>query len=179
MTRSALQIEQSIARMRRLGRWLSWLFTAFFVGVCGVLATVAVVTVPRVVAGEFADLSGTVSIFTPVLDCVIWGAGALILRAVSVDMARGASPFTVQHARSIRLMGWLLLLEAVLELAFSPGFLSIALGAFQLVGFPGRMVEAASIPIDAGVILGAIVCFSMSAIWHYGALLQEQTEDLV
>ena len=87
--------------------------------------------------------------------------------------------FTLSHARRISIIGWLFVAAAIGDLLFSPGFLSIVIGPFDLLGNAYSMFENLVLPIDIGAVLGAVCCFSISAIWRYGALLQDQTEDLV
>lgn len=179
MARSAQQIEESRAKMQRLGRRLSMLFTGL-VGlsfVCAVVATI--VAVMRILSGASFDSSGIVPIIAAPMHLVIWGAGALTLRGICKDMARGDSPFTTAHARRISLFGGLLVAVATIELVASPGFIALTVGRFVFISSTQCILEDLALPVDVGAILGAVSCFSISAIWRYGALLQEQAEDLV
>lgn len=179
MAKSAQQIEESLIKMRQLGKRLRLLFSILLALVCLCLAAVAAVALSMVADGSISDPSNTVSIVVPPLYLVICGAGAMVLRGISCDMAKGESPFTAAHARRIGALGWMLLAVAAIELIASPGFVSIVLGPLSLISSPHEMFEELTVPLDMGAVLGAIACFSIAAIWRYGALLQTQAEDLV
>lgn len=179
MARSAQQIEDSRLKMQRLGQGLSALFTGLAVLICACMVVIAIAMVMMILKGVSSDSSSTVSILVAPTYLVICGAAALTLRGISRDMAQGDSPFTAPHARRISLLGWLLVVVAVIELVASPGFMAFTIGPFSLINSPQAMIEELTLPIDMGAVLGAIACFSIAAIWRYGALLQEQAEDLV
>lgn len=179
MPKSAQQVEESLGKMKRLGRRLTALFTALLALIAVGGAIVLGITVAGLLGGRALDPSHTVTAVTGVLYLAICGVGAFIMRGISADMARGASPFTVSHAHGICVLGWAFVAVALIELAFSPGFIAVAAGPVTLISAPQAMVEPATLPIDMGAVLGAVACFSVAAIWRYGALLQEQAEDLV
>ena len=165
MVNSAQKIDKSIQKMMTLGRRLGILFTALFIAVC-CCSVVVVISIGLMAAqGNLYDPSKTVSVVVPLMYLLIFGGATWTLRGISMDMAHGESPFTLSHARRISIIGWLFVAAAIGDLLFSPGFLS--------------MFENLALPIDIGAVLGAVCCFSISAIWRYGALLQDQTEDLV
>lgn len=179
MANGARQIEDSLKRMQRLGKKLQLLFTVLLILICICAAAVAVMVLGMISKGMIADSTRTISIIVPLAYLIICGVGALILRGISGDMAEGESPFTFAHARRIGVLGWMFAVAALIEMITSPGFVAIALGPFSLVGAPQEMFEGLTIPVDMGAILCAITCFSLSAIWRYGTLLQAQAEDLV
>ena len=179
MAKSAQQIEESLAKMQRLGRRLSLIFTVLFALACISLCVVTTIVFTMISRGALHDPSCTVSIIVPPMYLVICGVGAMTLRGIGQDMARGESPFTVSHSRQISVLGWLLVAVTVIEIIVSPGFVSLVIGPFSFISAPHVMFEELTIPLDLGSILGAVACFSISAIWSYGALLQTQAEDLV
>lgn len=179
MVNSAQKIDKSIQKMMTLGRRLGILFTALFIAVC-CCSVVVVISIGLMAAqGNLYDPSKTVSVVVPLMYLLISGWATWTLRGISMDMAHGESPFTLSHARRISIIGWLFVAAAIGDLLFSPGFLSIVIGPFDLLGNAYSMFENLALPIDIGAVLGAVCCFSISAIWRYGALLQDQTEDLV
>lgn len=179
MAKSARQIEESLNRMQQLGKRLRLLFSILFALICICTAVVTAMVFTMISDGSVNDPSHTVSVVVPLAYLIICGVGAMTLRGVSSDMAKGESPFTPAHARRISALGWMLVAVTVIELVASPGFVSIAIGPLSLINSPHVMFEELTIPLDMGAILGAVTCFSLSAIWRYGALLQAQAEDLV
>lgn len=179
MANGARQIEDSLNRMQRLGKKLRLLFTVLLVLICICSAVVAVMVLGKISNGLIVDSSHTVSVVVPLAYLIICGMAALTLRGISGDMAEGESPFTFAHARRIGALGWMFVAVAIIEVITSPGFVAIALGPFFFVSAPQEMIEGLTIPLDMGAILCAVTCFSLSAIWRYGTLLQAQAEDLV
>ena len=179
MENSAQKIDKSIQKMMTLGRRLEILFTVLFITAC-CCSLVVVTSIGLMVAqGNLYDPSKTVSVVVPLMYLMISGGATWTLRGISRDMAHGESPFTLSHARRISIIGWFFVVAAIGDLLISPGFLSIVIGPFDLLGNAYSMFENLALPIDIGAVLGAVCCFSISAIWRYGALLQDQTEDLV
>ena len=171
MPNSAKKIDESIAKMLRLGRKLELLFTGLFIVLASFSAIAIGVFALAICKGKLFDSSNTVSVLVPLMYMLICCGATWTLRRISRDMARGDSPFTVAHARRIAAIGW--------TLVASPGFISITLGPIFLVNSPSAMFDELTLPVDVGAILGAVCCFSLAAIWRYGSLLQDQTEDLV
>mgnify|MGYP000680053665 CR=1 FL=1 len=130
--------------------------------------------------GNLYDPSKTVSVVVPLMYLLISGGATWTLRGNQHGHGSWANrPLPFSHARRISIIGWLFVAAAIGDLLFSPGFLSIVIGPFDLLGNAYSMFENLALPIDIGAVLGAVCCFSISAIWRYGALLQDQTEDLV
>lgn len=179
MANSAQRIEESLNRMQRLGKRLRLLFTILFVLICICMVVVTAMVLAMIIDGTVDDPSHTVSIVVPPAYLIICAVGVMTLREVSSDMAKGESPFTLAHARRISALGWMLVVIVAVELVASPGFVAIAIGPLSFINEPYAMFEKLTMPLDMGAVLGAITCFSLSAIWRYGALLQAQAEDLV
>lgn len=178
MENSAQKIDKSIQKMMTLGRWLAIMFTALLVALC-CCSLVAVISIGLMAAqGNIYDSSKMVSVVVPLMYLMISGGVTWALRGISVDMAHGESPLILSHARRISIIGWLFVVAAVGDLLILPRFLSIVIGPFDLLGNTYSMFENLTLSIDIGAVLGAVCCFSASAIWRYGALLQDQTEDL-
>ena len=118
----------------------------------------------------FAPFFGT-SIF-------VWGAIITVfMTSLAIGYLKGGNRSLGNP--SLGTLGWLLVAVTVIEIIVSPGFVSLVIGPFSFISAPHVMFEELTIPLDLGSILGAIACFSISAIWSYGALLQTQAEDLV
>lgn len=90
-----------------------------------------------------------------------------ILARAFRDVSKAQSPFTLVQAKRIGILGILLLANAVLEAVVSVVPLHIAIGEakFDYISSPGMFLDAMSI-------IAAIVCFCLSYVFRYGALLQ-------
>lgn len=179
MENDAQKIDESLDRMHRLGGKLELLFTALFVATCCCLLMAIVAIVLMLRNGTTSDSSNTVSVLVPLMYLLICCAVVWTLRGISKNIAKGESPFSREHARRISALGWMFVATMVIELIASPGFLSIVFGPFNFMVSAYAAFENLSIPVDVTAMLGAICFHSLAMIWRYGALLQEQTEDLV
>ena len=173
-------------RMRRLGEVLKLLFGALLV-LTAVAFAYAVFLVVQMAMQQgvtlrdwYADGTTSVSVVSALFTAVVAMAVEFILRGVSADMARGVSPFSEEHAKRIRLLGFLFLASALVTLLSSPGFISMTVGVFRFIDSPSHLFGGVfALPVDLGSLFGAVVSFSLAAIWKYGALLQRQSEELV
>lgn len=68
----------------------------------------------------------------------------------------------------------------VLGILVSPDFAEIVqVGALDFGLTSGQIGRYPTIPIDVKSVVGAIVCFSLSSVWKYGALLQADSDDFL
>lgn len=62
----------------------------------------------------------------------------------------------------------------------SPGFVEMmSIGELELGLSSDQAGRYPTIPIDVKSVVGAIVCFSLSSVWKYGALLQADSDDFL
>lgn len=100
------------------------------------------------------------------------------MRSIAKDVACGCSPFTIAHASQIRVVAWLFVAGFVLGILASPGFVSVVDAGGVHVGLASdQLTDYPIVPIDVKSVVGAVVCFSLSSVWKYGALLQADSDD--
>lgn len=187
MARSAEQVEASITNMRKVGWVLSAVFSVLLV-LFGAFVLYVIWRLATDSAGPLHDglvetkAGGIVYLFPALILVVIFGAVLVILQGISADIAHGVSPFTRGHASRIFVLGIAFLANTAAAFVVPGGSIDLVAGPVQVTCFPHSMMlylGTGAIPLDAGSLLGAVICFAIAAIWRYGALLQEQTEDLV
>ena len=160
MTKSIRKIEKALAKLEVLGSRLSCLFLVAFVFVC------------------VFDVSYLMQLTLSLLDFAIYGVILLVMRSIAKDVAQGRSPFTIAHANQIRIIAWLFLTGFVLGILISSGFVSVAnAGGFHIGLASDESANYSVISIDVKSVVGAVVCFSLSSVWKYGALLQADSDD--
>ncbi|OUP09460.1 hypothetical protein [Collinsella sp. An2] len=190
MSKSVEHIEASMRRLKRLGSVLSAVFAVFMV------VTIAIAVACGVIAGHQMSLGAHFTSFgvlegedfnIHIFPAVMWLFIALVLEATLLsifrDMSRGESPFTVRHARLIAGLGGLFVVNALLALIFRGNVLLDFAPTLSISYWPNPFVLLVGgqngVAIDVGSLLAALVCFSISIMWRYAALLQEQTDELV
>ncbi|NBJ67261.1 hypothetical protein D5273_09100 [Enterorhabdus caecimuris] len=92
---------------------------------------------------------------------------------------QGSSPFSIKYSNWMTIAGILLLLDAIFN-SITPGSFSYELIQGPLpygIFFEG--VEPGTIDVDTSTLILAVVVFALSAIFRYGALLQNLSDDLV
>ena len=181
MVKSIHKIEESHKKMSSLGKKLRVLFIVLFSLVCVGALVVLIVSLLALFAHESPAISAfeVFSIVSALLNFVIYGAILLILSGLSRDMALGLSPFTSKHARQIKIIGCIFILDLFVSFIISPGFATIAnIGGFDVGVVSSVAGEYPTLPLNIGSIIGIVVCFSLSAVWKYGELLQTESDDL-
>ena len=190
MNKNVERLDASLGSLYRLGKMLSVVFIILMGATAVLAAGIVVATVYQVVQGahftSFGVIEKGASFSINIVPSILWflivfGVEGAIW-GVCRDMARGLSPFTQRHARRIKLIAVLFILNAVMALAWH-GSVSIHLGPLLLSYLPNPITIALGCSngpaLDLGSLLMALVCFSIAAMWRYAALLQTETNDLV
>ena len=179
MAKSIDRIEEALTKLESLGAKLSILFSVAFVFV--VLSVVFCLVVEALHfsdSGQALEPMRLMQLISTLLDFAIYGAILLAMRGIAKDVALCRSPFTIMHANQIRIIAWLFLAGFFLGIATSPGFVSIADVGDLHVGFASdQAIEYPVFHLDVKSVVGAVVCFSLSSVWKYGALLQADSDD--
>lgn len=116
----------------------------------------------------------------PMLLSVITSCGVLfVIAKVFEDISKGSSPFTFVQSRRIALVGGLLVVGVVLEAFISPNISAIVSVGGADLGFDATSRENPAIFINRFYLIGAIVCFCLSYVFNYGALLQRLSDDTI
>lgn len=183
MSRNVERFESSLASMCKLGRALTVVFTVFIV------ATVLAGTWALIVFGshEFglfgAKINPEATVVLPALLLLFVQATIteLIILSIGRDMAHGVSPLTRGHAWCITALGVLFFLAMFISPHITGGgYMKLSVGPFAFVS-NGAVFSVGDfmMAVDIPSLMAAVVSFSIATIFHYGSLLQEQTEDLV
>lgn len=181
MTKTIKRLEESLAKIKTLGSRLSCLFLILFVVICITLSIYIVFKIFHLLAtSTVPDFFVAIQLVSSSLDYVIFGVMLLVMRGIAKDVAKGRSPFTVAHAKRIKIIAWLFVVDFVLSAFVSPGFASVVgLGGLDFGLASDAIAGRPIVPVDARSIVGALVCFSLSAVWKYGALLQSDSDEFL
>lgn len=179
MTKSMRKIEESLAKMQTLGSRLSVLFLVLFVLLCAYLvALVALEIFNYAASSAIPDPYVAFQFASSVVIGATYSAMLFVMRGVAKDVARGRSPFTFEHAKRIKIVAWMFVVGVVLNIFISPDFVEMMrIGSVDLGVVSDQVGRYPSIHIDVKSAVGAIVCFSLSSVWKYGALLQADSDD--
>lgn len=108
----------------------------------------------------------------------VYAVMLLVMRSIAKDVARGRSPFTIVHAKQIKFMAWMFVVGFVLNIFISPDFVELMhVGELNLGVASDQLGRYPTLHLDAKSLIGAVVCFSLSSVWKYGALLQADSDD--
>jgi len=108
----------------------------------------------------------------------VYAVMLLVMRSVAKDVALGRSPFTFSHARQIKIIAWMFVVGFVLNIFISPDFVELMrVGEFNFGVASDQLGRYPTIHLDVKSVVGAVVCFSLSSVWKYGALLQADSDD--
>lgn len=173
------RIEESLSKMQALGSRLSVLFLVLFILICVSLVVLIVLEIiSYVVSSSTPEPYAAFQFGSSILMNAVYGVMLLVMRGVAKDVARGRSPFTFEHARRIKIMAWMFVAGFVLNIVISPDFIQMThIGALDLGLVSDQIGRYPTIHLDVKSLVGAIVCFSLSSVWKYGALLQADSDD--
>ena len=173
------RIEESLSKMRKLGARLSVVFLALFIGLSIYLTVLVTLKVFSCVSSLTPPDPYVMFQFgVSVLMSAVYGVMLLVMRSVAKDVAKGRSPFTFEHAKHIKIIAWMFVVGFILNIFISPDFIEMMHVGDVELGFVSDQVRRyPTIHLDAKSLVGAIVCFSLSSVWKYGALLQADSDD--
>lgn len=179
MTKSTRKIEESLSKMQTLGSRLSVLFLVLFIAVCASLVGLVFLDILGYTASSTVPDPYTAFQFaSSALVSAVYAVMLLVMRSVAMDVAFGRSPFTFVHAKQIKLIAWMFVIGFILCLFISPNFIEMMhVGEFDIGLVSDQIRRYPTIHIDVKSLVGAIVCFSLSSVWKYGALLQADSDD--
>lgn len=186
MARIIEQIEASMAAIRRIGHVFS-IVLAVLIGCLCIIAVFSIFHIVRDFEGVSAPdvilLKGGGGIRLVPSIILMFEAGIIlaILRGISSDIARGKSPFSLNHTRKIKSLGFLFFIGFLLSPLFIRGSIDVTIGSIGFECIPSSMliVLPGDAAFDVGSLLCCFFCCAVSLFWQYGALLQEQSNDLV
>ncbi|MRX83533.1 hypothetical protein [Eggerthella guodeyinii] len=179
MANAVRRIEDSLAKMKAFSSKLSILFSILLVAVCvSLTAVLSLETLRCVTSSTMPDPARLLQLVSTLIDYMIYGAMLLVMRSIARDISRGNPPFTIVHANQIKAIAWMFVIGFVLGIFVSPDFAEIAqIGAIDFGLTSGQAGRYPTIHLDVKSAVGAVVCFSLSSVWKYGALLQADSDD--
>lgn len=167
----AIFVRETMARMARVSRKIRIALNVLLVVY---LIMIAVAIVVMVLAGFGTASNDFEKVFSAVSRLLAAGVVAVLIVILSKafqDVSESQSPFTIKQAKRIMLMGLILILNVAVE-AISSAFAPIA---SEYAGVNVAFVSApltTNLHIDVMSLVAAIVCFCLSYLFRYGALLQ-------
>lgn len=172
------------ASLSRIGKMSGRISIAFKV-VLAIDIVLAVLLFGSSVAGAlvpslfpFSTLAFGLGLIPMLLSVITSCAVLFVIAKVFEDISKGSSPFTFIQSKRIGLVGGLLVAGVVVEAFISPDFSSMVSVNGADFGFDATLRENPTVFINRLYLIGAIVCFCLSYVFKYGALLQRLSDDL-
>ncbi len=182
LCKESMVINESLRHVQKVSKALSIVFKVVFILSC-------VSCIALIALSVFASFSEAQSSFLGILLTTLpvflsYLAFVLVLWCLASafdDITKGSTPFSKKQVYRIRAIGILLLASAIAEFLITSNYSNIVqVGGDLSVGYNlSSNVTPDSIFIDAKAIIGAVVCFALSAIFSYGAILQEDNDGTV
>lgn len=166
-TTDAAEVRQRRERMAKTARVLCILFDIILV--LFAILDIAALTVTLVQnAGFFESQSELVVVSLSFI--VVFSIGCLLLFVLSrifKDISKGNTPFSNIQARRIWALGALMLVYCVAEIIISANPLQA-----DVAGMSVLVHASPGLYIDIKLFAAAVICFCLSYVFRYGALLQ-------
>ena len=179
MDKRLRDINASKQRLVSLARRLGVAFLVVFALYC--IGAIAVAIYALWPPNGFIRIGdGSLILLAPFLcGAITTGLTLYLLSRMFAEIGRGESPFTRLRVRQLQVLGALFLLTAVSNLFVIPGSEVGAQDGSLTLSFYSPQPAEGTIDVDFPSIVIAIICFALSLIFKYGALLQCETDDLV
>ena len=178
MSNAIRRIENSISKMKVLGSRLSTFFLILFVLNAVLFVICLALEMVRRVTGvdEGMSLAQVLALVSMFLEFLVYGAILYTMKSIARDVAKGKRPFSDAHVKQIRSIAWLFVLTFLVGVLCSPNVTSVVQASVVNIGVASDQV-ANYFFFDTKSCIGAIVAFSLSSLWRYGALLQAEADD--
>ena len=157
-------------------QWLFFAIFAIYLIIVGIIAFYAM-SLPN--GFQFVGSSSLVSLIPIICNTAACGFVILILGIIFREIGKEASPFTFKIAKFIDVLAVILLVSFLSGFFIQPGSQvgAVSDSAMMAVDYDGNPVNVINVEISS--LIASIVCFAMSAVFRYGAILQIETDDLV
>ena len=117
------------------------------------------------------DDTSLLSIFYPTIQLATACITLRLMYTLFRNIANGRSPLTKQHARILAIIASLLLVSCLVEHIFQ-------VGSFAEVGYV-QDPATSSLHIDLKTAVMAAFCYAVSAVFSYGADLQQLSDETI
>lgn len=163
---------EMLTSMAKKSRWLSGLLLVALVvyTICSLF--VLAISLLGIINGRGDQVSAIAQALLLLVYCVSGGLALYEAAQVFRDMSKSASPFSMQQAKRIRLVGWLLLFGVVAEAVISVAGFTIGTDVGALTGGMNVSPETTVLHINFPMLVSAVFCFCVSYVFKYGSLLQ-------
>lgn len=172
-------IKRGRSRLTAISRKLGIVFLICFIVYCLAIAAISffILLPPE---GFFRIGNGTISIFFLfVLSNAASAFALFLISRIFAEMGCGESPFNKTRVRQLQALGLLFIFAAISNSLIVPGAeVGVQSGDFTVSFYSGQPAGG-SPDLDINSWLIAIVCFMLSMIFKYGALLQQEADDLM
>lgn len=179
MDRRLSQMEAARKKVSSLCRYLSWVFLFCLVLYCLIVLLIIFAAIFPPAGFSYV---GPASIFAFLpIGCNVFAGGFalfLIMRMLKA-IGEGLSPFTPLLARYIKVLAIVLLVGVVVRAFIDPGIQVGSVNGSSSIAYESAGNENHSVYIDSKGLFISIICFALSPIFRYGALLQSEADDLI
>lgn len=173
--------EMEIARRRimRFCGWLRWAFGGCLVLYCFAVAAIIFVAIFPPEGFNYTGPS-SILLFLP-LACNVFAGGLILFVIVQMlnTVKKGLSPFSLSSARLIKALAIILMIGVVSGVFIDPGMQFGAVSTSGSIALKSIGNENDVAYIDVRGLFLSIICFALSPIFRYGALLQSEADDLI
>ncbi|MCI8366622.1 MAG: hypothetical protein HFJ66_03365 [Eggerthellaceae bacterium] len=151
------------------------LLALYSVCVCAIFALI--VLLPS--GFSFVGPEQPIAAFSIVVDVAVGFLVLFILGRFCSIVSKGHSPFSSTCSKLLGILGLLIIVSVICKAFIAPGtdFGVVSDSGQAVVDYDGS--QADEVFIDVRGILEGISCFVLAVIFRYGALLQNETDDLV
>lgn len=178
-----VKTENSLRRVKRVCRVLDIMLKVALALFCIFWIVSLILTIASIVSPAEHSSSSSMGFLLLAKQLIIGTLTAsllLIAGRIFSEISKGRSPFDIIQVKRMRLISLIFLLFVALEILFTPGLISVALGSsFDLFYTSEVSGDGNIIPVNLGSLFTSAVFFCLSYVFEYGVLLQKLSDETV
>lgn len=179
MDSNARKIDESKRKVISLCTKLQWVFFVAF-GLYAIAAlAIAAFTLFAPEGFEQVGTSSPLLMAAIACDAISWGFAIFLIGYVFREISKGGTPFSGKTSKALKVLAAILFAEFVMRFLIPPGTEVGVIDGASAMTFNSTGKEGDLANVEIGPLLASIVCLSLSTIFNYGSLLQDETDNLV
>lgn len=173
------QLGKTREKITHICKLLSWVFVFFFVIYC--LAFMFVIWISAFPPAGFSYIGPSNILFLIPIICniVAGGIAVFVIMKMLRMVGNGMSPFSLASSRQIKALAIVLMVGVIAGAFMDPGMQVGSASESGSIAFESVGNEDDISYIDLKSLFISIICFALSPIFRYGALLQSEADDLM
>lgn len=176
------EYDASLKKVRKTCRAFFYALRTLYILALIVWVALLLVCIFSVLFPEPFFQSGSVTVLTLGQVAVFGVLSVFLIRNAMLifrDMHRGESPFAITQSKRIRVIAYLIFIQAILESVFSTALTTLFVNEDFALAYQVSNPTEPSLFVNIGALVVAVLFYCLSIAFEYGALLQRDKDTFI